>query len=394
MERLLSVAVLTPAQAVLVAMQLLDAAEAASPAAGADAPSRLGAVTVTPSGDLQVETADADEGTPATEVLEQLVQNARRLPAHPKPEQVLLLRRLDELTAAPVLHPGARARELETSLTDTLGPDGRGRLPGQLAALVQAFARVAPAVPGDAASLDLRPDPGHVTRTTTKATATRDAPPPPGPSVPVPHRARTARPARTRPPRGKTALPYRRSRVRRVGLVALLLAAALAVSSYVALGPGAAFVRSLGPGSEPAAPSPTTPSEPPEQSAEQPQSPRRQAVPALAARRAGPITGVALEKIGECRPGGICQVKVTVRLRPASSAQSVSWKVGAARLCRRGVAWSTPTSVTAEPGWTTVYAHSSIRVPKDSRLALVALTSAPARAQSRPVPVAGSSLRC
>lgn len=397
LDRLLSVAVLTPAQAVLVAVRLLDAADMAGLAAGAEpSGTRLGAVTLTPSGDLDVTAPHADEGPTVTELLERLLQNARRLPAHPRPEQVLLLRRLEEVGAAPLGEPNRPARELEASLTDTLGPEARGRISGQLAALVQAFAHVAPGVPGaPTPSISLRPAAGPVTQTAANGAVTQPASPLPGSPAPVPHLAGTAvRHAPSRPPRRKGASLYRRRRIRRVGLVAFVLAAALAVSSYVALGPGAAFVESLGPDSEPPAPAPTAPAEPPEQSAKQPQSGRPQALPALAGRHAGPITGVVLQKIGECRPGGVCQVKVTVRFRPASSTQSVGWKVGAARLCERGIAWSPRTTVTAQPGWTTVYAHSSVRVPKDRSLALLALTTTPARAQSRPVPVTGSSLRC
>jgi hypothetical protein len=68
--------------------------------------------------------------------------------------------------------------------------------------------------------------------------------------------------------------------------------------------------------------------------------------------------------------------------------------VGTVRSCRSGITWSPPTSVTAQPGWTTVYASSSVPVPRGRSLALVALSSAPARAQSPPVPVAGSVQRC
>jgi len=83
-----------------------------------------------------------------------------------------------------------------------------------------------------------------------------------------------------------------------------------------------------------------------------------------------------------------------VHLRPASTTRVVGWKVAAARLCKRGTAWSPTTTMTARPGWTTVYAHSSVRVPKGRSLALIALTTTPARAQSRPVAVTGTSLLC
>ena len=59
-----------------------------------------------------------------------------------------------------------------------------------------------------------------------------------------------------------------------------------------------------------------------------------------------------------------------------------------------GTADIAPTTVTAQAGWTTVYASSSVRVPKGRSLALIALTTTPARAQSPPVPVAGASLHC
>ena len=147
-DRLLTVAVLTPAQAALVAVQLFDAAHLGGPGDG-ESPVRtcLGAVTLTPSGDVEVSRAPADAGTPVTELLEQLLQNARRLPAHPRSDQLVLLHRLEEAAGAPVLDPGTRARELETALADTLGPGARQRLAGQLAALVDAFAHVAPGAP-------------------------------------------------------------------------------------------------------------------------------------------------------------------------------------------------------------------------------------------------------
>ena len=63
-------------------------------------------------------------------------------------------------------------------------------------------------------------------------------------------------------------------------------------------------------------------------------------------------------------------------------------------MCKPGITWSGPVTVTAQPGWTSVYASSSVRIPKGRQLALTALTTAPARAQSRPVPATGSSLQC
>ncbi len=394
-DRLLSVATLTPAQASLLAVQLLDAAHLRSQGNGhSPVGARLGTVTLTPTGDVDVSPAAADEGTPVTELLERLLQNARRLPGHPRPEQLVLLHRLEEAAKDPLLDPGARARELDGALADTLGPGARQRLAGQLAALVDAFAHVAPGTPADVDTL-LAPRPVRATTAPAAVPATSSAP---GSSQPGPHRAAPARHApgrapRRAPRRSRTLL--RRRTPRRVALVVLVLAAVLAVSGYVVLrGPGVGFVESLGPGGDPTAPATTAPTTPSQQAAKQPRLRRAQPVPTLAGRQAGPVTGVSVQKAASCKPGSLCPVRVTVHFRPASTTQSVSWKVGAARVCKRGITWSPPTTVTAQPGWTTVYADSSVRVPPGRSLALVALTSTPARAQSRPIPVAGSSLRC
>ena len=86
---------------------------------------------------------------------------------------------------------------------------------------------------------------------------------------------------------------------------------------------------------------------------------------------------------------------MSVRLAPAGVSQPVTWRVGVVRRCVRDVLWSPATTVTAQPGWTRVFAASSVHIPTKARsLELVALTSTPARAQSRPVPVPGATLQC
>jgi hypothetical protein len=117
--------------------------------------------------------------------------------------------------------------------------------------------------------------------------------------------------------------------------------------------------------------------------------------PALAPQTAGRVRGIVLQRIGGCTPGGTCGVQVSVRLAPAAVSQPVTWRVGVARRCVRNVLWSPATTVTAQPGWSRVFASSSVPIPTKARsLALVALTSAPTRAQSRPVPVPGATLQC
>jgi hypothetical protein len=386
LDRLLSVAVLTPAQASLVAVKLIEAVRLEGTGNGSSpAGTRLAAVTLTPDGGVEVTRSAADAGVPVAELIEQLLHSARRLPAHPRPEQLVLLRRLEEVAGDPLGDPEAAALALEKALVDALGPGARQLLTGQLAALVEAFAHVAPGVP---AGVD-GPSAAGRERAPARARTAADRPRAAARSA--------ARSAANRAPRRRRVLLRRRPRGR-VALVVLVVAAVLAVSGYVVVsGSGSDILGSFGREGDPAAPDETpdqATEQPAKQPAEKPDQDRPRAVRSLAPRQAGAITGVALETTGTCRPGSLCPVTVTVRFQPASTSRTVGWRVGAARVCKPGITWSGPVTVTAQPGWTTVYASSSVRVPKGRRFALTALTTTPARAQSRPVPVANASLQC
>jgi hypothetical protein len=179
-----------------------------------------------------------------------------------------------------------------------------------------------------------------------------------------------------------------------VALVVAVLVAALAASAYVGLlRRGADIVEALGRDSHPTAPATDAPARPAHQPAPHAAVHRTRGVPTLAGRHAGPVAGVLVQKSGSCSPGSLCPVKVTVHLRSGSDGQPLRWKVGTTRLCKRGLVWSPPVTVTPQPGWRTIYASSSVRVPKGSS-ALLALTTAPVRVQSPPVRVAGSSAHC
>jgi hypothetical protein len=373
LDLLLSVAVLSPAQAALVAVRLLDAVHVLGSTNGTHpAEAGLWSATLGPSGEVEVSRAQEGAGTEVTDLLVQLSQNARRLPAHPRPEQVVLLHRLEEAAAAdPRLDPGARARELEEAMTEVLGSGARQRLTGQLAALVDAFA--------------------HIAASVTVPAATRAAS---GASRAGPRRAAPTRPVPSRPARRGRRLSRRRTRARRTALV-VLLAVALAASGYVVLrDPGNEVAGARGRHHPPGPPSATAPSDGSQAAGKHPRSRPGQRAATIAPRHAGAVAGVRVQKAGACTPGALCPVTVTVRVRPAATTRAVTWKVGTVRSCRSGITWSPPTSVTAQPGWTTVYASSSVPVPRGRSLALVALSSAPARAQSPPVPVAGSVQRC
>jgi hypothetical protein len=387
LSRMLRVATLSPAQASLVAVQLLDAASVGDRVNGGSAAGTgLGTVTLGPQGEVQVTRTPGEQGATLSQLLGQLLENARRLPAHPRPEQLVLLRRLEEAAAEPLLHPESRARDLEQGLVEVLGPDARQRLGGQLASLVMAFVHVAPGAPADPETRTLPPS----SRRPTPRQSTRR----PSDAAERAPRAAPARGSTRRRPRNRVLL-HRRNRGR-VALIALVLAAVLAVSGYVMLGgPGSDIVGSLGrDATTPAAPDTAAPDSPADQTGTKPKPKPAQPVPRLAPRQAGPITAVTLQKAGTCNPGALCPVTVTVKFRPETTSRTIAWKVGAAQVCKAGITWSGPVSVTAQPGWTTVYASSSVQVPKGRGLALTALTTAPARAQSRPVPVAGASLQC
>ena len=204
-------------------------------------------------------------------------------------------------------------------------------------------------------------------------------------------RPRTGRPRAGRPRGRSRVVPHRRSR-RRVLVVGLVLAAFIGVLGYALL---------TNPGSETAASGRAHGGGQGRHHHAQQSTPAAQAsrhrpspVATVAGRHAGPITGVAVQATGACTPGALCPVKVTVHFRPAATTQPVTWRVGTARTCTRGITWSPPVTVMAQPGWTNVYASSSVRVPKGRSSALTAVTTSPARAQSPPAPVAGSSLRC
>ena len=391
-DRILTVATLTPAQASLVAARLLDAAATNAERDGHGTEAVLGDVTLTPSGGVDVAPAPEDAGTPLAELVRDLLRNARRLPVHPKPDQVLLLHRLEDVAPDSSRDPGTRARELEEMLTETLGDEAQEHLTAQLASLVEAFAHVATGVPAGMVPLDAPPRP-RPSSAPAPIPSGRGAEPEPAQTGP--RRTAPARLPATRPPRRGRPLLRRRTRRRRLAVVTLVVAVLLAVGGYVVVRDGGVGVLgALGAGNGPGAKPTTGPSQTAKQQARQPHAGHVRAVRVVAPRQAGAVTGVAVQKAGRCTLGSLCRVKVTVHLRPSSTARTVTWRVGAARVCTTRIAWSAPAAMTARAGWTTVYAHSSVRLPKRHPRALVALTTAPARAQSLPVPVAGSSLHC
>lgn len=354
LDRLLGVAVLTPAQATHVAAELLMFASTIGQGRRSDI--RVTPPVVTPHGDVDVVPADdPSTGVGIEELLGRLVDNARRLPAHPRAHQVALLRRLEDV-AGSSHEPAARALMLRSALDDALGPDAATRITEELAYLVAALAQVA--------------DTHHVAVT-------------PVPIRPVPLRAAA-------PTTARREIGGRRARGPVVRTAAVVLAGLVVlVGGYLAVvrpwSGGGRGDRATGP--QPSEPS----SKPPSHAA---RTPQRTLVPVLAPPKAGRVTGVHLQQAGPCQPGAPCPVRVTVDLAPTGVSQAIGWRVGVVQECTRHVTWSALTTVTAQPGWTRVYAGSSVRIPTGHPVALVAVTGTPARAQSPPDRLTSSAPRC
>lgn len=360
---LLTIAGLTPAQAVLVTADLLQAT-AANPA------ERVHAVLRT---DGAVDLTDEEGETPAAplpDLLDEVVRNARRLPAHPQPHQLALLRHVEEQVGA-TGDPAERASALREALGEVVGV---ARVRRELAALVEAFNGIAVSRSVSTGRVN-----GH---TVGMSPIVRPTPLPPHVHVPRPRQVGRRR-ARNR---------------RKVAIVgALALALVIAGGYLLWRGPGSGWYDDLrGNNDNNAA---TTNQQPPTHHKGQQQTGHHGThhsgtFPTLAAHSAGRVQGVTLQKINGCAPGTACGVTVTVHLTAASVSQPISWKVGVARGCTRPQTWSPVTTVTAQPGWTRVFASSSVQIPQGRSFALVALTSSPSHAQSQPIPVAGTPLHC
>jgi hypothetical protein len=366
LDDLLTIAVLTSAQATYIAVELLEAA------APTDAAGDVHAVVRADGEVVVADRTSGPTGVSMVDLLDSLVHSARRLPAHPQPYQLWLLHHLEAQVGEIGHHPAERASVLRDALAEVLGPEGIPRIRGELAALVEAYGAVAVSRPATSAQVN-------------GATPTM--------TVTPPMRALWTHPSR---PNRRDLGRRRRRRSRRVLILLVVLAVAVAAAGYLFLrGPGSGAVDSVFGDNHAAG----TPGHHPPASHQQHRTGHaagrhHKTVPALADRSSGQIRSVVLHKNRACAPGVACPVTVTVHLAPSTTNQIVGWRVGAIRGCTRKVAWSPETTVTAKSGWTRVFANSSVQVPKGRFHTLVALTSSPSHAQSRPIPVAGDSLRC
>jgi tRNA A-37 threonylcarbamoyl transferase component Bud32 len=116
-------------------------------------------------------------------------------------------------------------------------------------------------------------------------------------------------------------------------------------------------------------------------------------VPEFAPTRAGAFTAVSIRPLAPCSQGSTCLLRLTARITPAASSREVAMQVRVANRCTGAVRTTPAETVTVQPGWTSVFVTTSVRLPRAGSLAAVAVTTAPARAASPPllVPATGGS---
>jgi hypothetical protein len=101
---------------------------------------------------------------------------------------------------------------------------------------------------------------------------------------------------------------------------------------------------------------------------------------------AGAVSEVRLEAVaGECTPGESCAVRVEVALEAGGPARTVNWIFEVVDRCDDDVSTQSGVTVTAQAGWTEVWGQSQIDIPEGSALAVMAVTEAPDEASSSPM---------
>ncbi|HEY2764606.1 MAG TPA: hypothetical protein VGJ13_11420 [Pseudonocardiaceae bacterium] len=120
------------------------------------------------------------------------------------------------------------------------------------------------------------------------------------------------------------------------------------------------------------------------------------AVRAPAPASSGAVAGVDLRAVEPCTPGTVCTVRVLVRLQPQAAAprhtgqvppREVAWTFQVVDRCTGDQRTAAGGSVSVPPSGAQVQAVSAVPVPMGRSLAVVAVTSQPASAASRPLPV-------
>jgi serine/threonine protein kinase len=387
LQRLLTLATLTPAQAGHLGAQLLRGIAALHEEGLAHGRLHAGNVLVSRGGDPlltdwalssitptrpaeELRRADLDA---AGAFLVSLARNARRPVVRNDPGQQALLTYMEQLGAASALaDPAAAASELDSAVLGAVPDDvGTALVCSELAALVAMVTRTAEA--GGSPAKEQRPQPTH------------------RPAFVPPTLPRSAVPSAAWQPPGRRP----RSRwIAATAIVLVLVAAGLIVARKPVSSltdrllhrhPSAAATTLPKPSTHPKATTKPKPA---------PQVATPGPVPVLAPASAGFVTGVVLRPLATCRPHSGCPLTVTIRLSPSVEVEHMHWAFTVVNRCT-GARTDVPGgSMTAQPWWTYVYATRTVRLPAARFLAVVAMTTAPVRAASRPFLVATGSRTC
>lgn len=203
------------------------------------------------------------------------------------------------------------------------------------------------------------------------------------PSLPVP--VPTMLPRGSLAETDRTAPPSRR-RLRRLGVAAALVVALLG-GGWFARAPALQILEGDGgPAATQTAPDQAE-QDPSDTGRDRPSHEKRtpRPLPSFGPAAAGSITGVELRTLGSCRPGQGCTLQTTVRITPTGDSLSIIARLAVVERCTGKVQRFPAGSVVTEPGWSTAFLTTSVSLPDDGPLGVVAMTTAPVRAAAPPL---------
>ncbi len=385
LQRLLTVATLTPAQAALLARDLVGGLDAihriGSDGVGIDAAS----VRLTGTGQVRFDPLWDGADTPGTAgsaaaVLDELIASARR--AGPgRQSAVARLMRLEEVNGDVTALAG-RVGEVADELLDGGSPRRVEHVRRGLGALAVASRSL---------------DPG----TSAEEPRARET----AASVATPLTRRPRLPRDGRVPR--RMLFHRRRRGGRLKVFVLLLLAAALVAGGWWAGPriwdevrdtwDELFGSSDPPPVqiEPVSPPPEPDDDADEADGDADPASGPVTAEAPAPESAGAVSGVRMETTaGTCTAGSPCPVRVEVDLDPAGSARQVTWGFEIVDRCAAESTTQGGVTVTAQSGWTQVWGLSQVDLPDGAALAVFAVTDSPDQAASGPMLVPEDADTC
>lgn len=387
LRRLLAVATLTPAQAALLAEDLVAELIALHTADRCPGTISDRWMHVTTEGRLIVAAGNGDaipaQGSSvvddAAALVRRLAENAQGGRKSDRARSALLTSQV----SAPADGFGALRERVYAGVAAILGDEAnerRDRARRELAALVTATqGRARPAPTAEATA-------GETARTEVSPAA------PMAPGLrPVPRRVRTWH-HRSRRPSRKIILIT----------VAIALVAALtwwgAPQAWTELRRGwEAMFTTQEPSRDltPLSPQLTPVEEPKKQKTDGKQPTEAREVTPPAPPKADPVQAVTIESAeGPCEPEQACAVRVDVRFAASQAPLAIGWRLLVIDRCTGKVKRHEGLTLTAEPGWQQVYGISWPKLSKSKALAIVAVTRTPARAASEPLYLPGPAATC